>query len=106
MPPGVFCNSIKICLKPTQPLAPNSFPVDRLMPPTLKVAGSNPVGRTKNRRKCIAFGGFSLKKVRHFRWSNRSQRLTFQKLFNRWEPPRLRHTLVQHGSAVPANDVL
>ena len=47
MPPGVFCNSIKICLKPTKPLAPNSFPVDRLMTPTLKVAGSNPVGRTK-----------------------------------------------------------
>lgn len=47
MPPGIFCNSIKICLKPTKLLAPNGFPFDRLMTPTLKAAGSNPVGRTK-----------------------------------------------------------
>ena len=39
--------------------------------PTLKAAGSNPVGRTKNRRKCIAFGGFCIIEVSCFavgRW--------------------------------------
>ena len=58
MPPGVFCNSIKICLKPTKPLAPNSFPVDRLMTPTLKVAGSNPVGRTTSEQSPLCSGVF------------------------------------------------
>jgi hypothetical protein len=47
MPPGIFCNSPPICQKPTKPLGHNGFPFDRLMTPTLKAAGSNPVGRTK-----------------------------------------------------------
>ena len=63
MPLGIFCNSLQICPNPTKPLGPNGFLFDRLMTPTLKVAGSNPVGRTKNRRKCIAFGDFLYEKV-------------------------------------------
>ena len=47
MPPGIFYQTSQICPKPTKPLAPNGFPFDRLMTPTLKVAGSNPVGRTR-----------------------------------------------------------
>ena len=47
MPPGFFCNSLKNCPNPTKPLGPNGFLFDRLMTPTLKAAGSNPVGRTK-----------------------------------------------------------
>ena len=34
MPPGIFCNSLKICQKPTKPLGPNGFPFGRLMTPT------------------------------------------------------------------------
>lgn len=57
MPPGILCNSIKICLKPTKLLAPNGFPFDRLMTPTLQTIASNAAGRTKDRRKLKIFGG-------------------------------------------------
>ena len=47
MSPWIFCNSSQIWSKLTKPLGHNGFPFDRLMTPTLKAAGSNPVGRTK-----------------------------------------------------------
>ena len=34
MPPGISCNSPKVCPNPTKPLGPNGFPFDRLMTPT------------------------------------------------------------------------
>ena len=103
MPPGIFCNSSQICPKLTKPLACNGLPFDRLMTPTLKAAGSNPVGRTKNRRRCIAFGGFCIIEVSCFavgRWR------LYSSLFHLWKPPRLRHTLVQNRSAVPTDHIL
>ena len=34
IPPGIFCDSPQIWLKPTKPLGPNGFPVNCLMTPT------------------------------------------------------------------------
>ena len=47
MAPGVFYKWWKICATQLKPLRHNGFSFDRLMTPTLKAAGSNPVGRTK-----------------------------------------------------------
>ena len=47
MAPGVFCKCLKIRAKPLKPMRPNGGAFDGLRTPTLKVAGSNPVGRTK-----------------------------------------------------------
>ena len=37
----------EICATPTKPLRRRAFRLDGLITPTLKAAGSNPVGRTK-----------------------------------------------------------
>lgn len=47
MTPGVFYNCLEIRANLLKPLRLNAFPFDGLMTPTLKAAGSNPVGRTK-----------------------------------------------------------
>lgn len=47
MTPGVFYNCLEICVTPLKPLRFNGFSFDGLITPTLKAAGSNPVGRTK-----------------------------------------------------------
>ena len=71
--------------------------------PTLKAAGSNPVGRTKNRRKYITFGGFlNYRSSLFLRWVTDLS----APLFYLRKPPRLRHTLVQHSAAVPADQIL
>ena len=44
---GIFQKCANNCANPLKPLRPNGFPFDGLITPTLKVAGSNPVGRTK-----------------------------------------------------------
>ena len=67
MPPGFFCNSLKNCPNPTKPLGPNGFLFDRLMTPTLKAAGSNPVGRTIERisEPYIVWGTVFVQTKRH-----------------------------------------
>ena len=45
--------SLCICAKLLKPLGHQGSSVDGLITPTLKAAGSNPVGRTKNRLKRI-----------------------------------------------------
>lgn len=47
MAPGVFYKWWKICATQLKPLRHNGFSFDGLITPTLKAAGSNPVGRTK-----------------------------------------------------------
>ena len=47
----------QICAIPTKPLRRRAFRLDGLITPTLKAAGSNPVGRTKNRLKQYACNG-------------------------------------------------
>ena len=47
MAPGVFYKWWKICATQLKPLRHNVFSFDGLITPTLKAAGSNPVGRTK-----------------------------------------------------------
>ena len=37
----------EICVNPTEPLRRRDFRLDGLITPTLKAAGSNPVGHTK-----------------------------------------------------------
>ena len=49
--PGFLLFSALICAESMKRLRPNGFPIDRLIIPALKVAGSNPVGRTKNHLK-------------------------------------------------------
>ena len=50
-----------ICAKPLKPLGHQGFSVDGLITPTLKAAGSNPVGRTKRiPRAATALGIFIL----------------------------------------------
>ena len=58
--PGSHCATITprfaplspcICPKPLKPLGHQRSSVDGLITPTLKAAGSNPVGRTKNHLK-------------------------------------------------------
>ena len=51
-----------ICAKPLKPLGHQGFSVDGLITPTLKAAGSNPVGRTKNSRKLNVCESFLLVK--------------------------------------------
>ena len=50
MAPGVFYKWWKICATQLKPLRHNGFSFDGLITPTLKVAGSNPVGRTTSPR--------------------------------------------------------
>ena len=52
--PRLFFKMAEICVTPTKPLPCRAFRLDGLITPTLKAAGSNPVGRTKNRLKHIA----------------------------------------------------
>ena len=47
MAPGIFRKCCKNCAILPNPLRFNGFSFDGLRTPTLKVAGSNPVGRTK-----------------------------------------------------------
>ena len=47
--PGFAPFSICICAKPLKPLGHQRSNVDGLITPTLKAAGSNPVGRTTKR---------------------------------------------------------
>ena len=59
MTPGVFYNCLEICVTPLKPLRFNGFSFDGLITPTLKAAGSNPVGRTKKISLCyMAEGNF------------------------------------------------
>ena len=46
MAPGIFRKCCKNCAILLNPLRFNGFSFDGLRTPTLKVAGSNPVGRT------------------------------------------------------------
>ena len=62
MAPGFTLFSLCICAKPLNPLQHQRSSVDGLITPTLKAAGSNPVGRTKNHRKRYVCGGFSIKR--------------------------------------------
>ena len=54
-----------ICAKPLKPLGHQGFSVDGLITPTLKAAGSNPVGRTKNSRKLNIYESFFTCKVQN-----------------------------------------
>ena len=47
-PPRFFLKMPKICAIPTKPLSCRAFQFAGLITPTLKVAGSNPVGRTSS----------------------------------------------------------
>ena len=47
MAQDTFYKHTKNCVNPLKPLRPNRFSFDGLITPTLKAAGSNPVGRTK-----------------------------------------------------------
>ena len=40
----------EICAAPTKPLRRRAFRLDGLITPTLKAAGSNPVGRTNTKK--------------------------------------------------------
>jgi len=51
--PGFLSNSDQFCAESMKRLRRKGFAFDRLITPTLKVAGSNPVGRTKNHLKRI-----------------------------------------------------
>ena len=44
--PRFFSKMAEICATPTKPLRRRAFRLDGLITPTLKAAGSNPVGRT------------------------------------------------------------
>ena len=48
-PPRFFFKMPEICVNPTEPLRRRDFRLDGLITPTLKAAGSNPVGHTKKR---------------------------------------------------------
>ena len=41
---------VEICVTPTKPLRRRAFRLDGLITPTLKAAGSNPVGRTNTKK--------------------------------------------------------
>ena len=56
----LFFKMPKICAIPTKPLRRRAFRLDGLITPTLKAAGSNPVGRTTHLQKPMAFGGCPL----------------------------------------------
>ena len=47
MAPDLFHKCQKNCVNPLKSLRLSDFPIDGLITPTLKAAGSNPVGRTK-----------------------------------------------------------
>ena len=51
MAPGFLITSTPFCAESLKRLCCKGFAFDRLITPTLKVAGSNPVGRTKNHLK-------------------------------------------------------
>ena len=55
-----FFKMAEICATSTKPLRRRAFRLDGLITPTLKAAGSNPVGRTTHLQKPMAFGGCSL----------------------------------------------
>ena len=55
--------SLCICAKLLKPLGHQGSSVDGLITPTLKAAGSNPVGRTKNSVKSSDFTEFLCKIV-------------------------------------------
>ena len=58
-PPGFSCKLTQICVTPTKPLRRKAFLLDGLITPTLKAAGSNPVGRTKTGNTRQSFAGFT-----------------------------------------------
>ena len=47
MAPDLFHKCQKNCVNPLKSLRLSNFPFDGLITPTLKAAGSSPVGRTK-----------------------------------------------------------
>ena len=47
-PPRFFLKMPEICARPIKALRRRAFRLDGLITPTLKAAGSNPVGRTKS----------------------------------------------------------
>ena len=49
----------EICATPTKPLRRKAFLLDGLITPTLKAAGSNPVGRTKTGNSRQSFAGLT-----------------------------------------------
>ena len=49
MAPDLFHKCQKNCVNPLKSLRLSNFPFDGLITPTLKAAGSNPVGRTKKK---------------------------------------------------------
>ena len=51
--PGFLMVSVSNCAESMKQLRRKGSPFDRLITPTLKVAGSNPVGRTKNHLKRV-----------------------------------------------------
>ena len=51
--PGFLVSSVRFCAELIKRLGRKGFAFDRLITPTLKIAGSNPVGRTKNHLKRI-----------------------------------------------------
>ena len=53
--PRFFFKMAEICVTPTKPLPCRAFRLDGLITPTLKAAGSNPVGRTilTQRYRCV-----------------------------------------------------
>ena len=44
---------VEICAIPTKPLCHNGSRLDGLITPTLKAAGSNPVGRTNTKKDTL-----------------------------------------------------
>ena len=65
-----FFKMPKICAISTKPLRRSGFRLDGLITPTLKAAGSNPVGRTKENPVAVTVTGFlfflSTHKSTHF----------------------------------------
>ena len=56
--PSFFLKMPEICATPIKPLRRRAFRLDGLITPTLKAAGSNPVGRTKKSVKSHDFTDF------------------------------------------------
>ena len=65
MAPSFAPFSLCICAKPLKPLGHQRSGVDGLITPTLKAAGSNPVGRTKSSRKLNIYESFFTCKVQN-----------------------------------------
>ena len=53
-----FLKMAEICAIPTKPLRRKAFRLDGLITPTLKAAGSNPVGRTTTEQRFLCSAVF------------------------------------------------